>query len=57
MQENLHQGSVDNLCPQPEVYSYTLTNYITTTVNYSMTYLTKSNYVLITTSLQIIVNN
>ena len=22
MQENLHQGSVGNLCPQPEVYSY-----------------------------------
>ena len=29
MQENLHQGSVDNLCPQPEVYTYTLINYIT----------------------------
>jgi len=29
MQEDLHQRSEDNLCPQPEMITYTLINYIT----------------------------
>ena len=29
MQEDLHQRSKDNLCPQPEIITCTLINYIT----------------------------